>query len=155
MVAIVDETEEIDLDHLSAGIGKALPIYARPLFLRVIKKPLSLTGQLTLLFMSKVVILTSLYFICFQVRLKWRKLICKTMVMISQKLVTILCTSMTVANFYRSTKSCMKKLQMAQKDCNNYIYTIDFLKSLLYNNIGFKGIYSIIKFFFTNLIYII
>lgn len=50
MVAIVDETEEIDLDHLSAGISNALPVYARPLFLRVIRKPLSLTGQLTLLY---------------------------------------------------------------------------------------------------------
>lgn len=48
MAAIVDETEELDLDHLSAGISNALPVYARPLFLRVIKKPLSLTGQLTL-----------------------------------------------------------------------------------------------------------
>lgn len=52
MVAIVDETEELDLDHLSAGIGNALPVYARPLFLRVIRKPLTLTGQLTSLYTS-------------------------------------------------------------------------------------------------------
>lgn len=50
MAAIVDETEELDLDQLSAGISNALPVYARPLFLRVIKKPLSLTGQLSLFY---------------------------------------------------------------------------------------------------------
>ncbi|XP_060863150.1 long-chain fatty acid transport protein 4-like isoform X1 [Metopolophium dirhodum] len=44
MVAIVDETSDLDLDKLSAGINKSLPAYARPLFLRVVKTPVSLTG---------------------------------------------------------------------------------------------------------------
>lgn len=45
MVAIVDETGDLDLDKLSAGINKSLPVYARPLFLRVVKTPVSLTGR--------------------------------------------------------------------------------------------------------------
>jgi len=44
MIAIVDETGDLDFDVLSAGINKSLPTYARPLFLRVIKKPVILTG---------------------------------------------------------------------------------------------------------------
>lgn len=44
MVAIVDETGDLDFDQLAAGIEKSLPTYARPLFLRVIKTPVSLTG---------------------------------------------------------------------------------------------------------------
>lgn len=44
MVAIVDESNDLDLDKLSAGINKSLPAYARPLFLRVVKTPVSLTG---------------------------------------------------------------------------------------------------------------
>jgi len=44
MVTIVDETGDLNFDVLSAGINKSLPTYARPLFLRVIKKPMTLTG---------------------------------------------------------------------------------------------------------------
>lgn len=44
MVAIVDELGDLDFDKLSTGIKKSLPTYSRPLFLRVIKKPVSLTG---------------------------------------------------------------------------------------------------------------
>jgi len=44
MVAIVDETDDLDLESLSAGINKSLPAYARPLFLRIVKTPVSLTG---------------------------------------------------------------------------------------------------------------
>ncbi|XP_050054635.1 long-chain fatty acid transport protein 4-like isoform X1 [Aphis gossypii] len=44
MVAIVDESNDLDLDKLSAGINKSLPAYARPLFLRIVKTPVSLTG---------------------------------------------------------------------------------------------------------------
>lgn len=44
MVAIVDEMGDLDFNKLSAGIKKSLPTYSRPLFLRVIKKPVSLTG---------------------------------------------------------------------------------------------------------------
>lgn len=47
MVAIVDETEDLDFEKLSTGINKSLPAYARPLFLRVVKTPVSLTGMLT------------------------------------------------------------------------------------------------------------
>lgn len=44
MVAIVDEMGDLDFDNLSAGIKKSLPTYSRPLFLRIIKTPVSLTG---------------------------------------------------------------------------------------------------------------
>ncbi|KAE9544580.1 hypothetical protein AGLY_000122 [Aphis glycines] len=44
MVAIVDESNDLDLDKLSTGINKSLPAYARPLFLRIVKTPVSLTG---------------------------------------------------------------------------------------------------------------
>jgi len=44
MVAIVDETGDLDFDKLSVGINKSLSVYARPLFLRVVKTPISLTG---------------------------------------------------------------------------------------------------------------
>lgn len=46
MVTIVDETGDLDLDKLSAGINKSLAVYARPLFLRIVKKHLSITGKL-------------------------------------------------------------------------------------------------------------
>lgn len=49
MVAIVDETEDLDFEKLSTGINKSLPAYARPLFLRVVKTPVSLTGKLIFL----------------------------------------------------------------------------------------------------------
>lgn len=44
MVAIVDEIGDLDFEVLSAGINKSLPVYARPLFLRVVKTSISLTG---------------------------------------------------------------------------------------------------------------
>ncbi|XP_065226308.1 long-chain fatty acid transport protein 4-like isoform X1 [Planococcus citri] len=43
MVAIVDPKYEIDLDNLADGIDKNLPVYARPLFLRILPQ-LELTG---------------------------------------------------------------------------------------------------------------
>lgn len=46
MVTINDETGDLDLEILSKGINKSLPGYARPLFLRVVKTPASLTGKL-------------------------------------------------------------------------------------------------------------
>lgn len=47
MVAIVDEMGDIDFEYLCSEMNKSLPVYARPLFLRVVKTPVSLTGQLT------------------------------------------------------------------------------------------------------------
>lgn len=44
MAAIVDEAGDLDFEILSDGINKKLPAYARPLFLRIIKTPVSLTG---------------------------------------------------------------------------------------------------------------
>lgn len=44
MVAIVDPKDEIDLDILAEGIDKNLPMYARPLFLRILPE-LQLTGM--------------------------------------------------------------------------------------------------------------
>lgn len=49
MAAIVDEANDLDFDKLSAGIIKKLPAYARPMFLRIIKTPVSLTGLYLLL----------------------------------------------------------------------------------------------------------
>ncbi|CAH1787370.1 unnamed protein product [Owenia fusiformis] len=37
MVAIVDEHQSVDLDHLADGLKKSLPAYARPVFVRLIK----------------------------------------------------------------------------------------------------------------------
>lgn len=56
MVTIVDEKGDLDLDKLSVGINKSLAVYARPLFLRVIKTHLSMTGKI---FFSK----SCIYFI--------------------------------------------------------------------------------------------
>lgn len=44
MVAIVDPKNEIDLNCLAEGIDKNLPVYARPLFLRILPE-LELTGR--------------------------------------------------------------------------------------------------------------
>lgn len=44
MVAIVDPNDETDLNTLAQGIDKNLPVYARPLFLRILPK-LELTGR--------------------------------------------------------------------------------------------------------------
>jgi len=60
MVAIVDEAGNLDFDQLSLGINKSLPVYARPLFLRVIKTPISLTGQLIFLYLSNISVITLL-----------------------------------------------------------------------------------------------
>lgn len=43
MVAIADPKNEIDLNNLAEGIDKSLPVYARPLFLRILPE-LELTG---------------------------------------------------------------------------------------------------------------
>ncbi|XP_050433649.1 long-chain fatty acid transport protein 4-like [Adelges cooleyi] len=48
MAAIVDQTGELDLDKLIIGINKSLPVYARPIFLRIIKTSISLTGTFKL-----------------------------------------------------------------------------------------------------------
>lgn len=45
MVAVVDPKNEIDLNYLAEGIDKNLPIYARPLFLRILPQ-LELTGKI-------------------------------------------------------------------------------------------------------------
>lgn len=43
MVAVVDPKNEIDLNNLAEGIDKNLPVYARPLFLRILQQ-LEMTG---------------------------------------------------------------------------------------------------------------
>ena len=43
MAAILNEDNEIDLKKLAAGLRKALPHYARPMFVRLIKE-LQMTG---------------------------------------------------------------------------------------------------------------
>ncbi|VVC40326.1 Hypothetical protein CINCED_3A021573 [Cinara cedri] len=48
MVAIVDQTGDIDFEYLCSEMNKSLPVYARPLFLRVVKTPVSLTGTFKL-----------------------------------------------------------------------------------------------------------
>ena len=46
MVAIpaMDGDEDVDLDKLVMGVMKELPAYARPIFVRMVKKRLDLTG---------------------------------------------------------------------------------------------------------------
>ena len=48
MVAIpaMDGEEDVDLDKLVLGVMKELPAYARPIFVRLVKKRLDLTGKL-------------------------------------------------------------------------------------------------------------
>lgn len=46
MAAILDPTESVDFKNLAAGVKKALPFYARPVFIRVLRK-LDLTGICT------------------------------------------------------------------------------------------------------------
>ena len=47
MVAIpaMDGDEDVDLDKLVMGVMKELPAYARPIFVRMVKKRLDLTGE--------------------------------------------------------------------------------------------------------------
>ena len=48
MVAIpaMDGDEDVDLDKLVMGVMKELPAYARPIFVRLVKKRLDLTGEI-------------------------------------------------------------------------------------------------------------
>ena len=47
MVAIpaMDGDEDVDLDKLVMGVMKELPAYARPIFVRLVKNRLDLTGE--------------------------------------------------------------------------------------------------------------
>lgn len=47
MAAIVDPTNTLNIEKLSTGIKESLPLYARPLFLRVLSE-LPLTGTFKL-----------------------------------------------------------------------------------------------------------
>ena len=44
MVAIADPERTLDLTALAAGMGKALPTYARPLFVRLLGAGMDITG---------------------------------------------------------------------------------------------------------------
>lgn len=44
MMGIHDPSGDLDLSSLAAGLNSRLPSYARPLFLRVLRKGLDLTG---------------------------------------------------------------------------------------------------------------
>lgn len=46
MCGIVDEHGTLDLDRLSADLAGELPVYARPVFLRVMPS-MDMTGKLT------------------------------------------------------------------------------------------------------------
>ena len=48
MVAIpaMDGDGDVDLDKLVMGVMKELPAYARPIFVRLVKKRLDLTGEI-------------------------------------------------------------------------------------------------------------
>lgn len=48
MAAIHDPDEEVDLGRLAEGIKRQLPSFARPLFVRIVKK-LDITGNLKLI----------------------------------------------------------------------------------------------------------
>lgn len=43
MAAIVDESCDLDLSSLAAGVKKTLPSYARPVFVRILQK-VEMTG---------------------------------------------------------------------------------------------------------------
>ena len=45
MAAIVDPNGDLDLDVLAKGLAKALPAYARPIFIRILQE-MSLTGEM-------------------------------------------------------------------------------------------------------------
>lgn len=45
MVAIADPENEININNLAKGIDENLPVYARPLFLRIVPQ-LELTGKI-------------------------------------------------------------------------------------------------------------
>ena len=53
MSAIVDTDNQLDLDALVDGMRKSLPVYARPLFLRVMKS-LPMTGMYQNAFKFKI-----------------------------------------------------------------------------------------------------
>lgn len=44
MAAIVDESCDLDLTSLAAGVKKSLPSYARPVFVRILQK-VEMTGK--------------------------------------------------------------------------------------------------------------
>ena len=46
MAAIVDPNGDLDFDVLAKGLAKALPAYARPIFIRILQE-MSLTGEIT------------------------------------------------------------------------------------------------------------
>jgi len=45
MAAIVDPNGDLDFDVLAKGLAKALPAYARPIFIRILQE-MSLTGEM-------------------------------------------------------------------------------------------------------------
>jgi len=45
MAAVSDPEGNLDLNSLAAEVTRSLPPYARPLFLRVIKKEMNMTGE--------------------------------------------------------------------------------------------------------------
>lgn len=49
MAAILDPDNSLDLTHLAKEITKVLPSYARPIFIRILRK-MDMTGLLFLLF---------------------------------------------------------------------------------------------------------
>lgn len=46
MAAIVDESCDLDLTSLAAGVKKSLPSYARPVFVRILQK-VEMTGEVS------------------------------------------------------------------------------------------------------------
>jgi solute carrier family 27 fatty acid transporter 1/4 len=44
MAAIVDQDDSLNLTTLAEGLNKALPSYARPLFIRIVRK-VDMTGK--------------------------------------------------------------------------------------------------------------
>lgn len=48
MAAILDPDGMVDLDALATGVSKALPTYARPLFVRIVKQ-MDMTGTLSII----------------------------------------------------------------------------------------------------------
>lgn len=57
MAAIVDESCDLDLTSLAAGVKKSLPSYARPVFVRILQK-VEMTGKVSQRFKLTTVILS-------------------------------------------------------------------------------------------------
>ncbi len=70
MAIVANPDNNLDLDNFAAGICKALPSYARPLFLRVAEK-LEITGILINKSISQVMVGLNMFFLFWFILLRY------------------------------------------------------------------------------------